>query len=307
MGTLADIAREGIRAVTEQTNIVGLVGEAYDLLRTEVARSSGIVEVPSNIRLLAVGDIHGDLETLLKILERATLTSINKGDVKVVFLGDYIDRGPYQLESLMSVLVLKKRFPDSIVTLRGNHEPPEDLIPYPHDFPLELVMRFGYAKGNDLYRLFLRLFNVLPHVALVKGELVLLHGGLPTRTYKRASTVYEYFNGLEESTRSEILAEVLWNDPVEYNVVSMPSPRGAGYLFGSKVTSWFLKKFKVKVVIRGHEPADKGYKFNHNNTVLTLFSRLGPPYYNSSAAYALIDLSQERWSRNIVNYIRLIS
>lgn len=67
-------------------------------------------------RLLAIGDIHGcahELEILL-----------NKLDVQahdtVVFLGDYIDRGPSSRRVVDLILDLKKRC--EVVTLCGNHE-----------------------------------------------------------------------------------------------------------------------------------------------------------------------------------------
>jgi protein phosphatase len=47
----------------------------------------------------------------------------------------------------------------------------------------------------------------------------------------------------------------------------------------------------VKVLIRGHEPSEEGYKINHNGRVLTLFSRKGEPYYNTQAAYLQVNLN----------------
>jgi serine/threonine protein phosphatase 1 len=66
------------------------------------------------MRTLAIGDIHGchtALTTLLKSLEL-------RPDDKLVFLGDYIDRGPASRQVIDTVLELKK----SSVFLRGNHE-----------------------------------------------------------------------------------------------------------------------------------------------------------------------------------------
>ncbi|KAA6377188.1 MAG: hypothetical protein EZS28_027285 [Streblomastix strix] len=74
--------------------------------------------------LLVVGDIHGNFNALIKVLAAADevllLNSSKKG--KVVFLGDYIDRGDHSLECVLLILAYKMAFPSKIVLLRGNHD-----------------------------------------------------------------------------------------------------------------------------------------------------------------------------------------
>jgi protein phosphatase len=93
----------------------------------------------------------------------------------------------------------------------------------------------------------------------------------------------------EESERT--LEEILWNDPIEDpDIEYTPSPRGAGYRWGEKITEIFLRKTGLKTVIRGHEAVWEGYKLNHGSRVVTIFSRKGSPYYNAYAAALLINL-----------------
>lgn len=68
-------------------------------------------------RLLAVGDIHGCLGPLRALL----LVVAPTADDQLVFLGDYIDRGPASAEVIDELLALRERFPASVF-LRGNHE-----------------------------------------------------------------------------------------------------------------------------------------------------------------------------------------
>jgi len=236
-----------------------------------------------------IGDIHGDLETLKRILMKLNINLVKEGSVELVFLGDYVDRGLHQLECLLTALILKNDFPDNVILLRGNHEPPPHLIPTPHDFPQILKMTYGYVKGTEIYRDLMELFNNMPSVLYVRDSFVALHGGLPTQNYNSEVTLTEYFLGNNEHERIKLLEEILWNDPVDLNIGRSPSPRGAGYLFGIPVTQWFLKKFKVKLVVRGHEPSYEGFKLNHKNKVVTLFSRVGEPYYNRYASYMSLD------------------
>lgn len=72
-------------------------------------------------RLYVVGDIHGcvsELELLLQELRKKE--KINSDD-QLVFIGDYIDRGPQSAQVVDVLLQFQKDFPDTVF-LRGNHE-----------------------------------------------------------------------------------------------------------------------------------------------------------------------------------------
>ena len=70
-------------------------------------------------RTFAVGDIHGDLAALATLFTR--LPELVADDT-VVFLGDYIDRGPNSAGVVAWVRELTTKTPAKVVTLRGNHE-----------------------------------------------------------------------------------------------------------------------------------------------------------------------------------------
>jgi len=71
-------------------------------------------------RTFAVGDIHGDLEALLRVIGK--LPTLDEKDT-LIFLGDYMDRGK---QSAQVIEFLRHRLPTQtkarVVTLRGNHE-----------------------------------------------------------------------------------------------------------------------------------------------------------------------------------------
>ena len=70
-------------------------------------------------RTFAIGDIHGDLDALFKL--HSSLPTLEKTDT-VVFVGDYIDRGPKSAEVVDYVRNLPRQTPAKVVALRGNHE-----------------------------------------------------------------------------------------------------------------------------------------------------------------------------------------
>jgi serine/threonine protein phosphatase 1 len=70
-------------------------------------------------RTFAIGDIHGDLHALEIVFNR--LPPLTSADT-VVFLGDYIDRGPNSAGVVARVRELAARGPAKVVALRGNHE-----------------------------------------------------------------------------------------------------------------------------------------------------------------------------------------
>jgi serine/threonine protein phosphatase 1 len=69
----------------------------------------------------AIGDIHGSLDKL-KSLVAACRQHADGREMTLVFLGDYIDRGPESAGVVRFVLSLQSESPERVVTLMGNHE-----------------------------------------------------------------------------------------------------------------------------------------------------------------------------------------
>lgn len=259
-----------VRDETAFSNLLLTVGNTLNRsIEGARFRKPGFYEIYKYDELYVFGDLHGDIESLHRLISDLNLLDkLDEKDVKIVFLGDYIDRGDRQIEVLTTLLLLKVEYSDKVIMLRGNHEFPPIVPVYPHDFPEHLISKYG-DKGKELYRLVTKVFQKLPYGARVLNELLLIHGGPPvsvltTKSFEEAFSIGNY------CVDDGVLEEVLWNDPSEVATYT-PSYRGAGYFFGYKVTEKTLQLANVKFIVRSHEPTI-GFKVDHNGRVITIFS-----------------------------------
>lgn len=84
---------------------------------------SMMVEVNGPVKIF--GDIHGQLYDLLTLFDAYGSPNDVTGDiddVSYVFLGDFVDRGPYSLEVVTLLCALKVLYPARVFLIRGNHE-----------------------------------------------------------------------------------------------------------------------------------------------------------------------------------------
>ncbi|HVO85812.1 MAG TPA: metallophosphoesterase, partial [Candidatus Eisenbacteria bacterium] len=138
---LSQIVKEAMEAPLDGFNKT--VEDTTRLLQDENAKVGNLEIIGRFVRMepsgevVIIGDLHGDLESLVHILQESNvLQKMEKSDsVHLVFLGDYEDRGAFSSEVIYTVLKLKLHFPSQVILMRGNHEGPKDILAYPHDLP----------------------------------------------------------------------------------------------------------------------------------------------------------------------------
>merc|ERR1711865_759870 len=146
-----------------EVDILELCQKAQEILQQEPNVT------PCHAPLTVVGDIHGQYHDLLELFRIGGRCP----DTNYLFLGDYVDRGYYSVESVTLLLLLKVRFPERVHILRGNHESRQ--ITQVYGFYDECVRKYGSA---NVWTAFTNLFDFLPLAALIDDRVFTPHGGL---------------------------------------------------------------------------------------------------------------------------------
>lgn len=253
-----------------------------------LCREKNLVQVSSPC--VVVGDIHGQLTDLL---ENVLRLGGPLGQGTYVFLGDYVDRGDSSCMCVCLLAVAKLLYPERVVLLRGNHESRDINSVYGltteccNVYPLP-ANKSAQVQDHPVWTAFNRLFDTLPLAALIDDAVLCVHGGLsPDVVYLDSLFT---LNRKHDIVSGSIAADLTWSDPTSSAGFQMSS-RGTGAIFGPDATETFLKNNNLHWICRAHQCVRKGYQWDHNQKVLTVFS--APNYCGLGNQGALITLDKK--------------
>ncbi|XP_030330288.1 serine/threonine-protein phosphatase 4 catalytic subunit isoform X2 [Strigops habroptila] len=203
MGELSDLDRqiEQLRRceLIKESEVKALCAKAREILVEE----SNVQRVDSPVTVC--GDIHGqfyDLKELFRV----------GGDVpetNYLFMGDFVDRGFYSVETFLLLLALKVRYPDRITLIRGNHESRQ--ITQVYGFYDECLRKYGSVT---VWRYCTEIFDYLSLSAIIDGKIFCVHGGLSPsiQTLDQIRTI----DRKQEVPHDGPMCDLLWSDPEDH-------------------------------------------------------------------------------------------
>ena len=174
-------------------------------------------------------------------------------DTAYLFLGDFVDRGYYSVETFLLLLALKVRYPDRITLLRGNHESRQ--ITQVYGFYDECLKKYG-GRVN-VWRYCTDIFDYLSLAAVVENKVMCVHGGLSPQIHTLDNI--RSLDRKQEVPHEGGMCDLLWSDPEDTDGWSV-SPRGAGYLFGADVVRRWCEINDVSLIARAHQLVMEGFK-----------------------------------------------
>ena len=243
-----------------------LINNLIEEVKGIVEKEPILLDIDNGIKTILVGDIHGDYKTLLSIIEIFLDEDYNR----IIFLGDYVDRGfsDMQIKVLNILLHLKKYLPDRVHLLRGNHE--WRYINAEYGFREAIYHHlnpFLYYRYNEL-------FEELPVcVRILKPKVFCVHGGIPVSDSDNVYSIKDILHITKKYCFEDKLGQqLLWNDPSDKIEGIKKNYRGLGYIFGIKPFKKFMKHNKLEYCIRSHEIVKNGNCSYFDDKLITIFS-----------------------------------
>ena len=234
--------------------------EAINLMRAEPSLRE--INVNSEGEHFTIcGDVHGQYYDLLNIFE---INGVPSETNPYLFNGDFVDRGSFGVETVLTLFAYKLAYPNHMFLARGNHEAKSMNRLY--GFEGEISAKYD-AK---LYNIFCELFCLLPLCHVINRKIFVVHGGLFSRDGVTLADIAAIDRD-REPPEEGLMAEMMWADPIAVRG-RHPSKRGMGLSFGPDITEKFLNDNDLQVVVRSHEVKDQGFEFDHGGKLITVFS-----------------------------------
>jgi len=219
------------------------------------------VTVEQGQHFTVCGDIHGQFYDLLNIFKLNGLPSPSN---PYLFNGDFVDRGSFSVECVVTLFAFKVLYPRHMHLTRGNHE--SKYLNNMYGFAGEVKSKYN----ETMMMLFSEVFQTLPLGTLLNNKVLVVHGGLFSKDGIKIADLQK-LDRFREPPEDGPMCEMLWSDP-QPAPGRAPSKRGTAIQFGPDVTRRFLDDNGLELLVRSHEVKDQGYEVEADGRLITVFS-----------------------------------
>lgn len=251
----------GVKTTISSSDFSNVLSAATERLK----KDDMVININTNgDRLLIASDIHGDFKSLSLVIDEFLKDSKK---TKLLFLGDYVDRGNYSVEVLYTLALLKICYPDRVFLLRGNHESNDGT------WESGAVALWNTHKNGqtelknknlaDYHSTCVGFFNYLPIAAVVDNTFFCAHGGVNEGVLNNMTVLkdiqrpYVICTAEDPSwgSQNDLAMQIVWSYPKdEMDMLSGP------YWYGDSVqgsynldyVQQFLTNNNLKCLIHGH-------------------------------------------------------
>ncbi|EDQ85165.1 uncharacterized protein MONBRDRAFT_34386 [Monosiga brevicollis MX1] len=300
-----------------------LLPSLCDVAMRQLAADEVLLELESPTYVL--GDLHGNYRDLQYFASQFWRTGVDICPSNLLFLGDYVDRGPHSVELIAYLLALKVLYPSKVYLLRGNHEL-ESVCgnieyygagSFRHQLHSLLVAAGRGDQLESTWGAFMNCFNWLPLAATIDRTVFCCHAGIPRAIMTQAPTspaqnILERIKAMQRPLCEDddidgapdcMAMDMLWSDPASGRDLPFMGHQGlpAGFapnmdrggdscVFGEAAVKAFMKQTGCDFMLRAHQPPDKGIRYQTGARVVTVFS--SSRYCGLSNSAALIVISK---------------
>ncbi len=228
--------------------------------------------------LLVLGDLHGCYACLKAALMQSDFFAKvdahhldpSKPAMKLVLLGDYIDRGKYSYNGILrTVMQLYLTVPDHVYMLRGNHE---YYVEYQGRIyggvkPAEAIQGLQDVANPEVFVKLKGFFESIPN-SLLFDRIFFVHAGIP-----RDDTFQAKWKDLSSLNDPEIRFQMMWSDPSEAEQIPTELQKAsARFPFGKRQFRRFMEEVGCKLMVRGHERVTDGLRAVYTDPEAALFT-----------------------------------
>lgn len=222
---------------------------------------------------IVVGDLHGNFEATNAIIKKFENEKLTNPNLSIVFLGDYIDRGPNNVDTLALLFNLKLKYPTNVHLICGNHEYIECGSSRENSLLKECKDKYPEFEQENQHQcitreqIFQPIFDNLPKAVIINKKIFCTHGGVPFENpnpddHNCNPVSLEAIKNTSRGTKDEnsINEQFVNNRLPQYAKLDCKGAKeelcfpSLGYLiYTPKAVNEFLKNNGLNMFIHGHD------------------------------------------------------